>query len=837
MSVPDTDELVEAYFEHADWEHERERAENTSEAVRTLAEALVETREEIGSEELTVLYNLVQHENTFGREEKREAVEQFDLDDETRDRIFTCFDGPIGIVGSGTNTVNVDGGEEAVTEFLRDFVRAASTEGRIEAVEKFARRDVSGVQAGIVSPIVYAMAPEEFPIANSPAREGMEKYFGRGVSSQLSGYVRPGDGSRVHPSSSYESFISEIESDERYGDSTEFHFVRKDYDFDDNYRHLDYFFQWAPENPTGDPADPVVPDVTRERADTYWVTQSNEHEFENGYLRAKHDGRATHRATRLAEGDLIFHNFDGEICAVSQATGNLRITQDDGTDYEIARVRTHRLDTPVSKDEILAALDHEPFRPDKHYPVNSNGNLNQGYLFELSRPAANWLLAELGVEDPDWETFEWPPSGVDTDGTDPNGSTDDDATDTISIPDSPPARHEEIARQLDATGQVVLTGPPGTGKTHTATTFARWWVDDRTDEPTEEQVRTVTFHPAFAYEDFLEGLTATTVDDDGNEPGADAEADANAGATGVTYEIEPGLLREVAEDARAAYDEAVGDDSDPSDAPPYVLVIDEINRGDLPQVLGEAITLLEPGERDRHEVSLAHSGDSFSLPPNLYLIGTMNTADQSIALVDAALRRRFRFLRVSPEPERVLALELGGDEGDVQTPSAVVTDESASDRDRLLAASVAALAALNERIRRDAARLERGQQLGHTALLGHDDACAVADAWQFELLPQLAEYYYGQTDALRRELFEDGGTDLFDWGHGVPVDLDLETLYESLCEIGGTDGDDAVPLDTSVGDGTAAGGATTGDASEATENAPVDATADDPTATRTTPDE
>lgn len=805
MSVPDTDELVEAYFEHADWEHERERAENTSEATRTLAEALVETREEIGSQELTALYNLVQHENTFGRESKREAVEQFDLDDETRDRIFACFDGPVGIVGSGTNTVNVDGDEEAVTEFLRYFVEAETPQDRIEAVEQFAKRDVSGVQAGIISAIVYAMAPEEFPIANGPAREGMERYFGHELSGQMSDYI--------------ETVVM-------------FEEVRGLNDFEDDYRHLDYFFQWAPENPTGDPKDPSVRDLTDGDADAYWVNQGDDHELEHGYLGAPDSDHYTHKVDRLDEGDLVFHNFDGEIRAVSRATGRLQEIDDGEDGYEVAHVETHRLNEPVPKGDVTEELNHEPFRLDNYYAVTRNGTLNQGYLFELSRPAANWLLAELGVEDPEWETFDGPQlSEVDTPGS--NDGSDDD----LSIPDSPPARHEEIARQLDATGQVVLTGPPGTGKTHTATTFARWWVDDRTDEPTEEQVRTVTFHPAFAYEDFLEGLTATTVDDDGNEPGADAEADANAGATGVTYEIEPGLLREVAEDARAAYDEAVGDDSDPSDAPPYVLVIDEINRGDLPQVLGEAITLLEPGERDRHEVSLAHSGDSFSLPPNLYLIGTMNTADQSIALVDAALRRRFRFLRVSPEPERVLALELGGDEGDVQTPSAVVTDESASDRDRLLAASVAALAALNERIRRDAARLERGQQLGHTALLGHDDACAVADAWQFELLPQLAEYYYGQTDALRRELFEDGGTDLFDWGHGVPVDLDLETLYESLCEIGGTDGDDAVPLDTSVGDGTAAGGATTGDASEATENAPVDATADDPTATRTTPDE
>jgi hypothetical protein len=168
--------------------------------------------------------------------------------------------------------------------------------------------------------------------------------------------------------------------------------------------------------------------------------------------------------------------------------------------------------------------------------------------------------------------------------------------------------------------QLILQGVPGTGKTHVARSLARLLTGGR-----EDRMRLVQFHPAYSYEEFVEGIKARTVEVDGRHE--------------VTYPVEDGVLCQFA--ARAA--------ARPSES--FVLLIDEINRGNLPRVFGELLYLLE--YRDQ-EVTLPYSRRSFRLPPNLYLVGTMNAADRSVALVDQALRRRFSFLDMPPD-SRVLA--------------------------------------------------------------------------------------------------------------------------------------------------------------------------------------
>ena len=174
---------------------------------------------------------------------------------------------------------------------------------------------------------------------------------------------------------------------------------------------------------------------------------------------------------------------------------------------------------------------------------------------------------------------------------------------------------EDIVKLLEEKdkSQVILYGPPGTGKTYLARELAKELAPD------ESCRALVQFHPSTSYEDFFEGYRPVGTGDGG----------------GIRYELTPGPLARMAKRA--------------SEAPKqrHVMIIDEINRGNLPRVLGELLFLLE--YRDESVQTLYRPDRPFKLPENLWFIGTMNTADRSIALVDAALRRRFHFMPFFPD--------------------------------------------------------------------------------------------------------------------------------------------------------------------------------------------
>lgn len=198
---------------------------------------------------------------------------------------------------------------------------------------------------------------------------------------------------------------------------------------------------------------------------------------------------------------------------------------------------------------------------------------------------------------------------------------------------------------------VILQGAPGTGKTFSTVTIAVKVCEEGFNEldnrdqvmdqyhrlEMEGRIAFCTFHQSMDYEDFVEGWKPKAV------------ADAQGRVIGMEYSIEKGIFREICEKATENPDL------------PYVLIIDEINRGNINKILGELITLLEPDKRGDTKylsIRLAYSKKPFSVPENLYLIGTMNTTDRSTGVIDYALRRRFAFFTMKAEKELI-----GSDQG------------------------------------------------------------------------------------------------------------------------------------------------------------------------------
>jgi hypothetical protein len=273
----------------------------------------------------------------------------------------------------------------------------------------------------------------------------------------------------------------------------------------------------------------------------------------------------------------------------------------------------------------------------------------------------------------------------------------------------PEAQFDEMIEALKEKKNVVLQGAPGVGKTFVAKRLAYALIESND----QRQVEMIQFHQSYSYEDFIQGFRPTP---NGH------------------FDLKFGIFYQFCR--RAQRDEAA--------KKPYVFIIDEINRGNLSKIFGELMMLIEPDKRGKeHAMPLAYSqnaGERFYIPENLHLIGMMNTADRSLAMVDYALRRRFRFITLRPE--------FSSDAFGKFLAEAGAAPE-------LTKKIVGRMNALNEVIAADTKNLGPGYQIGHSYFCPRNGMKPSEDWYrrviESEIVPLIQEYWFDNEQKVKEQ--------------------------------------------------------------------------------------
>ena len=443
------------------------------------------------------------------------------------------------------------------------------------------------------------------------------------------------------------------------------------------------------------PMAPDAPTSTRS-----WIFQGNPKYFQmDAYLESRQEFSWTvnQHATEIKTGDRVYIWRAGEnsgIVAVAEAISDVAVQPDDFSGYWIEapkdndkrdRIRLRLLElrtrTTLLRSDLRLKL------PDLRI-ISSP----QGTNFPIT-PQQDAVIRQLLAGQPAAPLPTEPTPPLD----EPRAYTRADLLKGLFIEDT---KVDAMLRTLASKRNLILQGPPGVGKTFVARSLAYCHMGDKD----KNRLGFVQFHQSYSYEDFVEGI----------------RPDGMGG-----FHVQDGVFKRFCLQAAK------------SPQLEHVFIIDEINRGNLSKILGELMMLIEHDKRgEDHAVTLTYSQDKFHVPANVRLIGMMNTADRSLALVDYALRRRFNFVEITPgfaSPKFTVHLT----ERNVHP-----------DRSKVI---VTAMTKLNETI----ADPKKSPELGEGFRVGHSYFCGgpkVADQQRWlndiidlEIGPLLKEYWFDNT--------------------------------------------------------------------------------------------
>ena len=349
------------------------------------------------------------------------------------------------------------------------------------------------------------------------------------------------------------------------------------------------------------------------------------------------------------------------------------------TDGEVLFIRKREgLLSPIPYSEIL----NNPILK-KSEPVK---NQCQGSLFHLTQDEYTEIMRLIRKENPEPIRLEEEPTEAYP------VYTDKDFLREVYVDESQLRILKSILKRKK---NLILQGAPGVGKTYVAKRLAYAMIGEKDDE----RVKCIQFHQSYSYEDFVMGY----------KPNADGG-----------FSLEKGIFYNICQEARLHRDKS------------YFLIIDEINRGNMSKIFGELLQLIDADYRDI-PVMLAYNKQRFSVPSNLYIIGMMNTADRSLAMIDYALRRRFSFYEMTP------AFGNAGFKGYIEEK-----------HDSRLDSLVKALVDLNKVIVEDDS-LGKGFCIGHSYLCNLTDDYDLQSIVEYDILPMLREYWFDNDVSFDKE--------------------------------------------------------------------------------------